>query len=88
MESKPHKLKRRRVKKPKSFKQKLKSYFKSRFGVHWKIIILTPLVAGIIILTILLWVATLPDFTDTRNNKIETNVDLDKYFGTPVPPKE
>ncbi len=75
MDSKPRKLKKRRVKKPKTFKQKLKSFIKSQFGVNWKIIILTPLLMGIIILTILFWVTNLPDYTDP-NTDAYTNTNL------------
>jgi hypothetical protein len=65
MESKPRKLKKRRVKKPKTFKRKLKSFVKKQFGANWKIIILTPPLMGIIILAVLFWVVHLPDRTST-----------------------
>ncbi len=82
MDSKPRKLKKRRVKKPKTFKQKLISFIKSQFGVNWKIIILTPLLMGIIILTILFWVTNLPDYinpsTDTYTNTNLKNISIVK----------
>jgi len=83
MESKPRKLKRHRVKKPKTFKRKLKSFIKNQFGVNWKIIILTPLLMGIIIITILFWVINLVD-----NTNIETNTNTDLKNITIVEPKK
>ncbi|MDQ3750160.1 MAG: hypothetical protein M3367_14290, partial [Acidobacteriota bacterium] len=70
--------------KPKTFKQKLKSFIKSQFGVNWKIIILTPLLMGIIILTILFWVINLPDYNNTTTD-IYTDTNLNKI--TIVSPK-
>ncbi len=65
MESKPHKLKKRRVRKPRTFKEKSKRFIKNQFGVtSWEIIILIPLLMGIIILTILFWVINLLDYTN------------------------
>ncbi len=76
MESKPHKLKKRRVRKPKTFKQKFKRFIKNQFGVtSWKIIILIPPLMGIIILTILFWVINIVDSTNTDTN---TNVNVNK----------
>jgi hypothetical protein len=75
MDSKPRKLKKHRVKKPKTFKQKLKSFLKNQFGVNWKIIILTPLLMGIIMLIILFWVMNLPDYTNP-NTDAYTNTNL------------
>jgi len=63
MESKPRKLKRYRVKKPKTSKRKLKSFLKNQFGANWKIIILTPFLMGIIALAILIWVVNILDRT-------------------------
>jgi len=72
MESKPRELRRHRVRKPKTFKQKLKRFLKNQFGVtSWKIIILIFPLMGIIILTILFWVIGLVDSVNTNNN---TNV--------------
>ncbi len=78
MESKPRSLKRHRVKKPKTFKRKLKSFIKNQFGVNWKIIILTPLLMGVIIFTILLWVINLLDHTNinTNTNTNMTNITI------------
>jgi len=73
MESKPRKLKKHRVKKPKTFKRKLKSFIKNQFGVNWKIIILTPLLMGVIILTILFWVINVVDSTNSKTNS-KTNI--------------
>jgi len=83
MESKPRKLKRYRVKKPKTFKRKLKSFIKNQFGVNWKIIILTPFLMGIIILVILFWVSNLVDYTNIDTN---TNTNLNNI--TIVEPKK
>ncbi len=78
MESNPHKLKKRRVRKPKTFKEKSKRFIKNQFGVtSWKIIILIPLLMGIIILTILFWVINLVDTINTTNtnaNVIKINI--------------
>jgi len=73
MESEPRKLKKRRVRVPKTFKQKLKAFIKNLFGVKtWQIAVLIPFLIGIIILTILLWVANLVDYTNI-NTTLNTN---------------
>lgn len=77
MESKPLKLKKRRVRKPKTFKQKLKRFSKKQFGKSWSIIIITPLLMGIIILVILSWVVNLPGPASTNIN-INTNTNMNK----------
>ncbi len=84
MESKPHKLKKRRVRKPRTFKEKSKRFIKNQFGVtSWKIIILIPPLIGIIILTILFWVINLVDTINTNTN---TNANVKKI--KIVTPKE
>ncbi len=83
MESKPRKLKRYRVKKPKTFKRKLKSFIKNQFGVNWKIIILTPFLMGVIILAILIWVVNILDRTNIDAN---TNTNMNNI--TIVEPKK
>ncbi len=69
MESKPHKLKKRRVRKLRIFKEKSKRFIKNQFGVtSWKIIILIFFLIGIIILIILFWVINLVDSINTNTN--------------------
>jgi hypothetical protein len=77
MESKPRELRRHRVRKPKTFKQKLKRFLKNQFGVtSWKIIILIFPLMGIIILTILFWVIGLVDSVNTNNNTSVNKINI------------
>ncbi len=77
MEPKPRKLKKYRVRKPKTFKQKLKRFIKSQFGVNsWIIIILIPFLMGIIVLTILFWVINIVDSTNTNTNTSVNKINI------------
>jgi uncharacterized membrane protein len=77
MESKPRKLKKRRVRTPKTFKQKLQRFIKNQFGVNsWTIIILIPFLMGIITLTILFWVINIVDSTNTNTNTSVNKINI------------
>jgi len=74
MDSNPRKQKKRRIKKPKTFKQKLKALLKSHYGVNnWEVVIFVSLLIVFFILMISFGAMNLANFRSAPSKKI-TNV--------------